>query len=131
MEGLKELFNVVTLMTFVTSAQTIIASIGLILATSSFISGLQIVKGTRAGIEGKIHRINGVIVISLYIILAVRGAVINGITWNIVWWALGMCVILLKLKIVRTKGRAFKYASWLGGTLILIWLYLVYIHLPV
>jgi len=131
MEGLKEFFNVVTLMAILTSAQTIIASIGLILATSSFISGLQIVKGTRAGIEGKIHRINGVIVISLYIILAARSSVINGITWNIIWWVLGICVILLKLKIVRTKGRAFKYVSWLGGTLILIWLYLVYIHLPV
>lgn len=131
MEWIKEFFNVVTLMSILTSVQTIIASIGLILATSSFISGLQIVKGTRAGVEGKIHRVNGVIVISLYIILAVRSAVINGITWNIVWWILGMCVILLKLKIVRTKGRAFKYASWLGGTLILIWLYLVYIHLPV
>lgn len=131
MEWIKEFFNVVTLMAILTSTQTIIASVGLVLATSSFISGLQIVKGTRAGIEGKIHRVNGVIVISLYIILAVRSVVINGLTWNFVWWVLGMCVILLKLKIVRTKGRAFKYVSWLGGTLILIWLYLVYIHLPV
>ncbi|MBI5971138.1 MAG: hypothetical protein HY884_08305 [Deltaproteobacteria bacterium] len=131
MEWFKEVFNVVMLMSILTSAQTLIASVGLILATSSFISGLQIVKGTRTSVEGKIHRINGVIVITLYVILAARASVINGITWNILWWVLGMCVILLKLKIVRTKGRAFKYVSWLGGTLILIWLYLVYIHLPV
>ncbi len=110
----------------------ILASIGLVLATSSFISGLQLVKGANIS-ERKIHRINGFSTMILYLALAVFYFLENGIgVWGVIAWLLGFFVIFLKLSIVHAKNkrRAFKYVSWLGGTLIVIWLILVYINIP-
>ncbi len=115
-----------------TSIQTVIASIGLILATSSFISGLQLVRGASV-IEGKIHRINGFSSITLYTVLAVLAFATEGLRiWSDLAWIAGFLVILLKISIVRKRRRrSFKYVSWIGGSLLLIWLFLVYIHIPV
>jgi hypothetical protein len=111
----------------------ILASIGLVLATSSFISGLQLVKGANVS-ERKIHRFNGFATIILYLVLAVFYFRTNGIgVWGVLAWLIGFFVIFLKLSIVHAKNRrrAFKYVSWLGGTLIVIWLILVYINIPI
>lgn len=115
-----------------TSVQTVIASIGLILATASFMSGLQLVKSASI-IEGKIHRINGFSSIVLYTVLAVLAFATNGLRiWSDLAWIAGFLVILLKISIVRKRRRrSFKYVSWIGGTLLLIWLFLVYVHIPV
>lgn len=115
-----------------TSVQTVIASIGLILATSSFISGLQLVKSA-SFIEGRIHRINGFSSITLYTALAVLAFATEGLhIWSDLAWITGFLVILLKISIVRKRRRrSFKYVSWIGGTLLLMWLFLVYIHIPV
>ncbi|TAN63639.1 hypothetical protein EPN18_01830 [bacterium] len=111
-----------------------LASIGLIIATSSFISGLQLIRGTSITIEGRIHRLNGYLSIILYVILAVLGFALSGISlWSVFGWFSGFFIILTKLWIVkksRKKRRAFKYVSWFGASLTLMWLYMVYIHLP-
>ncbi|MBI5642277.1 MAG: hypothetical protein HY954_02255 [Deltaproteobacteria bacterium] len=109
----------------------IFASAGLVLATSSFISGLQLVKAANIS-ERKIHRFNGFTTLCLFVILAVMSFIRTGIGfWSLIGWISGLCVFLLKIWIVRKRRRAFKYVSWLGATLILIWLFLVYIHIPV
>ena len=111
----------------------ILASIGLVLATSSFISGLQLVKGANIS-ERKIHRFNGFATIILYLVLSIFYFRENGIgIWSAIAWLTGFFVIFLKLSIVHAKNRrrAFKYVSWLGGTLIIIWLILVYINIPI
>lgn len=113
--------------------QIVLASIGLVMATSSLISGLQLVK-MKITIEGKIHRFNGYASIVLYVVLAALSFTETGLRFmSVVGWTLGLLLILSKLWIVRKsrkKRRAFKYISWFGGTLILLWLYLVYIHIP-
>ena len=108
----------------------ILASLGLILATSSFISGLQLVK-SNSRVELKIHRFNGYMSITLYVTLAVLAFVGEGFAWmRLVGWLSGFSLLCLKVSIVRRKTRAMKYLSWFGGTFILIWLYIVFIHIP-
>lgn len=115
------------------SIPMVIAALGLILATSSFISGLQLTRGANI-IEGKIHRYNGFTSMSLYLTLAVISMFDNGIRFiPLMAWMTGLLIILTKLWIVRKKRRrrAYKYVSWIGGTMILMWLYLVIIHIPI
>lgn len=123
-----------TFLSLLYNVPMILASLGLIIATSSFISGLQLVRGTSAAIEGKIHRLNGVLLILLYIILAITWLAANGITLvTLISWVAGINAIFLKLWIVRVarkRRRAFKYVSWFGASLTLMWIYIVYIHLP-
>ncbi len=114
-----------------TDFRTIVASLGLILATSSFISGLQLVRA-KSRIELKIHRFNGQASIVLFTVLALWYFVREGIGfWSFIMWAFFLSVILFKLWIVRKRHKAAKYVSWIGATLILIWFYIVYIHIPV
>lgn len=114
-----------------TNISTVIASLGLVLATSSFISGLQLVRGASV-VELKIHRYNGFSSIILFTILAVMSLVNSGVRfWPLLAWLTALSIIVIKLYIVRKRKKAFKYVSWIGGTLILIWLFLVYIHIPV
>ncbi len=116
------------------SIPTLLSSIGLILAASSFISGLQLVRGTKGGVEGTIHKFNGIASITIYVALAGLSFKTSGIgLWSLLGWFGGLCLFFLKLLIVkkgRHKRRAAKYISWLGGVLTLMWLYLVYVHLP-
>ncbi|MBI5561720.1 MAG: hypothetical protein HY894_02530 [Deltaproteobacteria bacterium] len=132
MSTISNLLGLVTLVSILTSVPTLIASVGLILATASFISGLQLVKTTAIAVEGKIHRANGIVAICLYIALFIISIFQNGLSWSIPAWLLGLGVILLKISIVRKRRRrTFKYVNWLGGTIFLIWLYVVWVHLPV
>ena len=114
-----------------TSVSTILASLGLILATSSFISGLQLVRAASI-VEAKIHRYNGFMSICLFLIIAIASFVVNGIfNWTIFGWLFAASIIVIKLYIVRKRRRAFKYVSWIGGTLILVWLTILYVNIPV
>src|SRR5574337_843968 len=98
---------------------TIFASIGLILATFSFISGLQLVRAASLA-ERKIHRFNGFTTFTLYIALAVLAFAYNGVRfWPLIGWVSGLGLFLLKIWIVRRKRRVYKYVSWMGATLIL------------
>jgi hypothetical protein len=114
-----------------TNFTTVLASIGMILATSSFISGLQMVKG-KGSVERKIHRGNGFIAFGIFGVLAISSFVVYGLSlWSVGGWLAGALIITVKLLIVHSRSRrAFKYVSWLGASLITMWLYLVYIHIP-
>ncbi|MBI5809668.1 MAG: hypothetical protein HZB21_00520, partial [Deltaproteobacteria bacterium] len=98
------------------------------------ISGLQLARGAKRTVDSRIHRFNGYINISIFIILAVLSFRETGLNiWTAIGWPAGLFLILLKLmtvKVSRKKRRAFKYVSSLGGMLILMWLYLLYTHLP-
>ena len=122
------------MLTILTNIPTILASIGLIMATSSFISGLQLVKGTVATFEGKIHRFNGYASVIIFITLFAMGIKSSGAGLiPMLGWGAGALLIAFKLwvvRIARRKRRAFKYISWLGATLTLMWLYIVYVHMP-
>ncbi len=109
---------------------TLFASIGLMLATSSFISGLQLVKSARRA-ERKIHRFNGFTTLGLFICLAATSIYYKGLSfWSFWGWLFGLSLFALKIFIVRKRLKAIKYVSWLGASLILLWLYLVIINIP-
>ncbi len=111
------------------SPEVVLAGIGLILVTASFISGLQLIKGVRS-IERKIHRFNGYCVLTIYILLAILSFVKSGIRPGaLIGWPAGLALIFFKLWIVKTRRRAIKYVPWLGVMLILMWLYVLYISM--
>ncbi|MFQ5442025.1 MAG: hypothetical protein ACE5EB_04785 [Thermodesulfobacteriota bacterium] len=111
---------------------TILASLGLILATSSFISGLQIIRTSRSTIEAKIHRFNGYISITLYLILTVLSFIKSEYSILVLLaWLSGFCFIMIKIWIVKKRRRRLKkYVSWFGVTIVLMWLYITYINIP-
>jgi len=109
----------------------IIGSIGVILATSSFISGMQLVRTKRRSFEGRIHRVNGYASIVLFILLFLISFVGSG--YNIIvllLWLSGFCIILMKLRIVKKRRWAFKYVCWFGVSIICMWIYIIYTHMP-
>jgi len=88
MNGILELFNAFT------NFSTVLASIGLILATTSFISGLQMVKA-KGPLERKIHRANGFISFVIFLILAVLSFATYGLSlWSLGGWTAGLFIIL-------------------------------------
>ena len=110
----------------------ILSGLGLVLATSGFIGGLQLIKGLRGSVEGKIHRFNGIISLSTYIILAITSLVEFGFRpVAFLGWLCGLGLILFKLWIIRTRRRALKYVPWLGVMIVLMWLYILYINMKV
>ncbi|MBM2838788.1 MAG: hypothetical protein HW415_1413 [Deltaproteobacteria bacterium] len=115
-----------------TNVSIILASVGIVLAATSFISGLQLVRATSASVEGMIHRANGYLTIILFILLtliAISSSMIN--IAAVLLPLTGLAVFLVKLWIVRRHKRFLKYVSWMGGTLITIWLLVFYINIPV
>jgi hypothetical protein len=116
-----------------TSWGVVLSSLGLVLATSSFIGGLQLIKGARrSSVERKIHRFNGITSLSIYIILAISSLATYGLgAVALFGWICGLGLILFKLWIIRTQRRAFKYVPWLGVCIVLMWLYILYINMKV
>ncbi len=115
-----------------TNLSITIASMGIVLAATSFISGLQLVRSTSASIEGMIHRANGYLTIILFIVLtliAISSSIIN--IAALLLPLTGLAVFLVKLWIVRRHKRFLKYVSWMGGILITIWLLVFYVNIPV
>jgi len=109
----------------------IIGSIGMIIATSSFISGMQLVRTRKKSFEGKIHRINGYTSIALFIILFFLSFIGSGYSLMVLLlWLSGFSIILLKLRIVRKRRWAFKYVCWFGVSIISMWIYIIYTHMP-
>src|SRR3972149_1470671 len=99
MSGLLELINAFT------NFSTLLASIGMILATTSFISGLQMVKA-KGPIERKIHRGNGFISWTIFLVLAVLSFATFGFSlWGLAGWTAGAFIILLKMLIVHSRKR--------------------------
>lgn len=115
-----------------TNLSITIASIGIVLAATSFISGLQLVRATSASIEAMIHRANGYLTILLFILLALialRSRMIN--TAALFLPLAGLSLFLMKLWVIRRHKRFLKYVSWMGGSLILIWFIIFYVNIPV
>lgn len=114
-----------------TTLSITLASIGIVLAATSFISGLQLVRATSKSIEGMIHRANGYFTIILFVVLA--AVAIPGSLNNIAALLLpisGLFVFMIKLWILRRNRQFLKYVSWMGGTLIAIWFLLFYVNIP-
>lgn len=110
----------------------IVASLGLVLATVSLITGLQVVNRDKvsAAMMASMHRINGYLVCLIYIIVATLSLSGHGgiRTWSIVGWAAGLGLIVIKILVVRNE-RLCKYSSRLGILLFITWLVIMYKHI--
>lgn len=111
---------------------TIIASIGLVLATMSFISGLQVVKRDKllGAMAATMHRLNGYLSCLAYVILASMSlSSIGGFRlWPVIGWIFGSVLIVAKIMCVRNE-RFYKYGSRLGLLLFIVWLVIMYKHI--
>ena len=110
---------------------TIVASIGLIMATMSFITGLQTVKRDRgaAVMMVKMHKLDGYVTCQIYIAVALLSLSNGGLKlWPVIGWIAGLVLIIVKIAVVRNiKFR--KYSSRLGIMMFLSWLFIIYQHI--
>lgn len=106
-----------------------LASIGLVIATAAFLSGMQLVKRDNTAVIFKIHRLNGYITFLIFIslaLLALSGK--GGIkAWSITGWTAGLVLSLFKIWVVKAK-RGYKYGTRLGIILFIVWLAIIYTH---
>ena len=111
---------------------TIIASAGLVLATMSFISGLQVVKRDNifGAMAATLHRFNGYLSCLAYVILATMSLSSPGGTrmWPVIGWITGVVLIVGKVMCVRNP-KLYKYGSRLGLLLFIAWLFIIYKHI--
>jgi hypothetical protein len=108
---------------------SIVASIGFMLSVMAFIAGFRMVKRRGGRAERMVHRINGYLTITLYVIVAVLGIAKGTSALFIFAWALGMLVHIFKYYIVK-KGLAARYGGYVGAMLLVVWLVVIFTHLP-
>lgn len=106
-----------------------LASLGFIFAVASFIGGFRMVRRTDHVEEAVMHRINGYITITLYLVLAVLFLKDRHSLFYVSLWTLGLMVHLFKLFIAR-RGLGVRYGGYLGAMLIITWLVVIFGHLP-
>ncbi|MBI5560331.1 MAG: hypothetical protein HY883_03560 [Deltaproteobacteria bacterium] len=106
----------------------LLSSIGFIFAVMTFVGGFRTVRKTEHH-ESLTHRVNGFCTFVLYIIIATvsisRGV---DVFYSLAWFA-GFVPHLFKIFLVR-KGLAVKYGGYVGTILLIIWLTIIYTHLP-
>lgn len=110
---------------------TIVASVGLVMATMSFMTGLQTVKKDRTSalMMVKMHRFDGYITCLVYLAVAGLSLSYGGMRlWPVIGWSAGLGLIILKIVVVRNR-KYCKYGSRLGMMLFLSWLYIIYQHI--
>jgi|SRR3972149_335570 len=120
-----------TAITRILDFNTIVASIGLIMATMSLITGIQTVKQDRgsAVMMVKMHKLDGYVTCQIYLAVAVLSLSNGGFKlWPVIGWIAGLVLIIVKIAVVRNiKFR--KYSSRLGIMLFLSWLFIIYQHI--
>jgi len=108
---------------------TIIASIGFIFSVMAFMAGFRMVKSRGSSAERMMHRLNGILTISLYIIVAVFSISKGTSGLYIFGWAVGLLIHVFKLYLVRKKLAA-RYGGYVGGMILIVWLVVIFTHLP-
>jgi hypothetical protein len=107
----------------------LLASIGFVVSVTSFIAGFRMVKRTGLRAERMLHRVNGYVTITLYIVVAAF-AIASGTTpFYIFAWLVGLGLHFLKLLIIK-KGLAVRYGGYFGALLLIVWLVVIFTHLP-
>ena len=110
---------------------TIVASIGLVMATMSFMTGLQTIKRDRADamMMVKMHKLDGYVTCQIYIAVALLSLSNSGFRlWPMIGWVAGLALIIVKIIVVRNR-KYCKYASRIGIMLFLSWLFIIYQHI--
>lgn len=108
---------------------TIIASIGLVVAVASFIGGFRMIRRTDHAIESAMHKFNGFLTTILFTAVAVVSLIDTHTLLAIVLWSTGLLIHLAKIPLAR-KGYAVRYGGYMGMLLLATWLTVVFTHLP-
>ena len=111
------------------SVITIFSSIGFVCSVITFIGGFRMARRSEHPGESKMHRMNGYITITAYVVLAVLAISTHLKVWLILAWFMGFLVHLFKVFLVR-KGLAIRYGGYMGAILLMIWLVAIFTHLP-
>ncbi|MCP3676461.1 MAG: hypothetical protein GY721_02400 [Deltaproteobacteria bacterium] len=107
-----------------------LASLGFLLAVITFIAGFRMVRRPEQQVELLMHRVDGIITIVLYILLAVVSLAAYGMHMtSLLLWAFGFGLHMFKLYLVR-KRLAIRYGGYMGAILITTWLIIIFSHLP-
>ena len=110
---------------------TIVASVGMVMATMSFMTGLQTIKRDReyAVMMVRLHRFDGYLTCIIYFAVAGLSLSYGGLRlWPVLGWTAGLILIIVKILAVRNKKYS-KYESRLGMILFLSWLFIIYRHI--
>ncbi len=108
---------------------TVIASIGFVIAVMSFIGGFRMIRRTDHAAETIMHRVNGFLAIGLYVLIAAISLYEKATLIIAALYLLGLMVHLVKIPLVR-KGLAVRYGGYMGAMLLITWLAVIFTHLP-
>ena len=109
---------------------TVAASAGFVLAVTTFIAGVRMIRLREQHEENLIHRVNGRLTMAVYPAVAIVALVSNGASLPaVLLWGGGFALHLLKLLLVKKK-LAVRYGGYLGIMIMLTWVAIIFNHLP-
>lgn len=109
---------------------SLLASIGFVLAVTTFMSGfINVAKKPEQQVETTLHKVNGYLTITMYIVVAVLSIANGTKAFYIFAWGVGLAIHLLKILLVR-KGLAVRYGGYFGALLLITWVIVIFTHLP-
>lgn len=108
---------------------TALASIGFVLAVMTFIAGFRMIRRFDQAEEILLHRVNGYLTVTMYVILAVMSIWMHMDLLFLFLWGVGFLIHLLKILLAR-KGLAVRYGGYLGGMLLITWIIVIFTNLP-
>jgi hypothetical protein len=108
---------------------TIVASMGFTISIVTFIGGFRMIRKTDHEAEALMHKVNGYLTISLYVIVALVSINADSRSFVLALWVTGLIIHLLKIPLAR-RGLAVRYGGYMGGILLMIWLAVIFTHLP-
>lgn len=108
---------------------SIVASIGFVLAVMTFVAGFRMVRKTDHEEEILLHRVNGYLALTTYIIIATIAIIKGTSLLYTAAWFVGLAIHLLKVLLAK-KGLAVRYGGYMGFMLIITWFIVIFTHLP-
>ena len=109
---------------------TFAASVGFVLAITTFIAGFRMIRLSEQKEENLMHRVNGYLTVCAFIAVASLSMTVNGFSLSLLLlWGGGFGLHLGKLLLVRKK-LAVRYGGYLGVLLMMTWMTIIFNHLP-
>ena len=106
------------------------ASAGFVLAVTTFIAGFRMIRLSEQKEENLMHRVNGYLTVTAFIVVAFLSILSNGATpTSLLLWGGGLGLHLCKLLLVKKK-LAVRYGGYLGVLIMTTWVTVIFNHLP-
>lgn len=98
------------------------------MAVITFVAGFKLARRKYRS-EGTMHRMDGFIVIAFYLVIAALCIADGTSVMYLLAWILGFLIHLLKIFVVQKKLGP-RYGGYVGTLLMIVWLTLIFTHLP-